>query len=400
VPWDSVHPFECPTRVLYGRGAAGQAGERLRELGVTKALIVTDPGVRDAGVAARVEEAVRGAGLGAAVYAGTQPNPTTTNVHEAAELYAAEGCDGVVGVGGGSAMDCAKAAGIVITSGGHVAQYGGLDKVPEPIPPTICVPTTCGTGAEVTFNAVITDEESHFKIVLVSRRLAPHVALVDPDLVAAAPPHVIAATGADALCHAVESYVNTGSDPLLDALDIGAIRMIGRYLRAGVNEHDPEAIAQLTLASTMAGVAFNMNGNAIVHAASTPVTAHHGVPHGVANGIFMPAGLDFLKPACRPQLSEIAEALGEDVAGLSLDEAADRGVVAIRELMRDVGIPSSLVEWGVDPATVDIPRLVEDAMKSRNVGRNPRPVGPEELAELYRAVLWGDAGHEGAEGDQ
>jgi alcohol dehydrogenase len=198
---------------------------------------------------------------------------------------------------------------------------------------------------------------------------------------------VIAATAADALAHAVESYVNTGSDPLLEALDIAAIRMIGLNLRRAVSERAPEAIEQLSLASTMAGIAFNMNANAIVHAASTPVTAHHGVPHGVANGIFMPWGLAFLAPACKQQLREIAEALGEDVSGLSEDEAAERGVEAVRSLVRDVGIPGTLREYGLDPDGVDVPLLVRDAMKSRNIATNPRPVTESDLEELYRVVL-------------
>jgi alcohol dehydrogenase len=198
---------------------------------------------------------------------------------------------------------------------------------------------------------------------------------------------VIAATGADALAHAIESYVNKGADPLLDAITIAAIRMIGENLRAAVRERDPHAVAQMALASTMAGIAFNMNANAIVHAASTPVTARHDVPHGIANGIFMPAGLAFLAPACRPQLRRIAEALGEDVSRLSEAKVADRAVAAVRELLADVGVPATLREFGVDPGDVDIPTLVEDAMKSRNIVTNPRPVEPADLAELYRVVL-------------
>ena len=163
--------------------------------------------------------------------------------------------------------------------------------------------------------------------------------------------------------------------------------MIGENLRAAVRDRDPEAVAQMALASTMAGIAFNMNANAIVHAASTPVTAHHDVPHGMANGIFMPAGLAFLAPACGPQLRRIAAALGQDVSGLSEAEAAERAVAAVRELLADVGIPATLREFGVDPGDVDIPTLVEDAMKSRNIVTNPRPVEPADLAELYRVVL-------------
>jgi alcohol dehydrogenase len=387
MPWDAVHSFECPTRVFYGRGASAQVGERLRELGVTRALLVSDRGVAGAGIVDAIEAHVRAAGLEVAVYADTQPNPTTTNVAEAAALYREHGCDGIVGLGGGSSMDCAKGAGIEVTNDGPVARFTGKDNVPNDLCPLVCIPTTCGTGSEVTFNAVITDPHAHFKLVYVTRRLAPGVALVDPALVETAPSAVIASTAADALAHAVESYVNTGSDPLLDAVNIAAIGMIGRNLRPAVSERDPAAIDQLALASTMAGIAFNMNANAIVHAASTPVTARHGVPHGVANGIFMPWGLSFLAPACQTQLRKIAEALGEDVSGLSAEAAAERGVEAVRTLVKDVGIPGTLREYGIDPADVDISQLVEDAMKSRNIATNPRPVTPADLEGLYRVAL-------------
>jgi alcohol dehydrogenase class IV len=384
--WDGVHLFECPTRVHYGFGASERAGEILREIGVSRALLVSDPGVEAAGIVDRVAEHVTGAGIDVALYAKTEPNPTVANVHEAAEAYREAGCDGILGLGGGSSMDAAKAAGVVVSSGGSILDYTGRDRVPNDLPPLVCAPTTCGTGSEVTFVAVVSDVENHFKAVLASRRMAARAALVDPELVLSAPSHVIAATGIDALAHATESYVNTGSDPLLDALNIRAIRMIGASLRAAVHERDRHAIGQMALASTMTGVAFSMNANAVVHAASTPVTAHYGVPHGVANAIFLPDGMDFLRPACEERLRDIAEALGEDVAGLDVAEAALRGVAAIRALARDVGMPATLRDWGLDPAALDIPKLIEDAMKSRNITTNPRPVGPPELEELYRKV--------------
>jgi alcohol dehydrogenase class IV len=387
VPWDSVHPFHCPTQVLYGPGASARVGEQLARLDVRRALLVSDPGLAAAGTPERVAGSIRAAGIEVAVYADTEANPTTANVEEIVALYRERGCDGLVGLGGGSSMDAAKAAGVVIGNGGSIVDYRGRDRVPAPGPPVVCLPTTCGTGAEVTFVVVVTDPGEHFKVVCVSPHFAARVALVDPELVLTAPSHVIAATGADALAHATESYVNLGSDPLLDAINIRAIRMIGANLRRAVYDRDPGAVAQVSLASTMAGIAFNMNANAIVHAASTPVTAHHGVPHGVANAIFLPAGLDFLRPACEERLRDIAVALGEDVEGDGLEEAARRGVAAVARLCRDVELPASLREYGLDPAAIDIPTLVEDAMKSRNIATNPREVTREDLAELYRAVM-------------
>lgn len=381
--WDGIHPFECPTRVFYGWGASSQVGERLAELGVRRALIVSDPGVRGAGIVDRIVEAV---GAEAVVYAVTRPNPTIGNVEEALAVWREEGCDGIVGLGGGSSMDAAKGVGIVAANGGGIVDYVGRERIPGDLPPLVCLPTTCGTGSEVTFNAVISDPERHVKLPYVSRRLAPDVALVDPELVAKAPAGVIAATGADALSHAVESYINRGADPLLDAINLGAIRLIGRYLRPAVLGRDTEAIKHMSLASTMAGISFNMNANAIVHAASTPVTAHHDVAHGVANAIFLPAGLEFCMPASYERLAEIAGALGEDVRGLEREEAGWRGIEAVRSLLRDVGLPETLREAGVDPQALDVPILVQEAMKSRNIGVNPRPISPEDLEQLYRKV--------------
>jgi alcohol dehydrogenase class IV len=320
------------------------------------------------------------------VYDRTEQNPTTTNLDEIVELYRAEGGDGLVGLGGGSSMDAAKAASALIENGGSVWDYRGKDLVPRPGPPVVCLPTTCGTGAEVTFVVVITDPSEHFKVVCAARNLAARVAIVDPELVHSAPVHVVAATGADALAHATESYVNVGSDPLLDAINIRSIRMIGANLRPAVQEKEDGAIEQMSLASTMTGVAFNMNANAIVHAASTPVTAHHGVPHGVANAIFLADGLDILRPGCEDKLADVATALGEETRGLVDAEAAILAVEAIRRLCADVDLPATLRDWGLDPAEMDVPRLVEDAMKSRNITTNPLPIGPPELEELYRRV--------------
>ena len=242
-------------------------------------------------------------------------------------------------------------------------------------PPVVCLPTTCGTGAEVTFVVVITDPADHFKVVCVSRHFAARVAIVDPELVLSAPPHIIAATGADALAHAIESYLNVGSDPLLDrstSRDPDDRREPADRRRTTATG----AMGQVSLASTMTGVAFNMNANAIVHAASTPVTAHHGVPHGVANAIFMPAGLDFLRPACEPKLGEIAEALGEDVDGLDAGEAAARGVEPCAGCCVTSSSRPRCANGGSTPTHLDIPTLVEDAMKSRNITTNPREVDP------------------------
>ena len=381
--WDGVHPFECPTRVFDGWSASAQVGERLAELGVRRALVDSDPGVRAAGIVDTIADHIRRSEIVIAIYAETQPNPSVANVEAGFAAWREHD-------GGVSAMDAAKGVGILAGNGGSIANYTGSERVPNDLPPLSCLPTTRGAGSEVTFNDVITDSSRHVKLPYVSRRLAPKVALVDPELVTKAPPHVIAATGADALSQAIESYINKGADPLLDAIslgaiNLGAIKLIGRSLVPAVRQRDREAVARMALASTMAGIAFNMN---IVHAASTPVTAKHDVAHGVANAIFLPAGLAFCLPAVPERLRDIAAALGEDVSGLDATTAGERGIAAVRSLLASAGLPGSLREVGVDPMTMDIPSLVADALKILNIATTPRPIAPDDLEALYREV-WG-----------
>ncbi|CAN5561842.1 L-threonine dehydrogenase [soil metagenome] len=385
--WDGVHPFECPTRVFYGWGAANQIGDRLNELGVTRALVVSDPGVSNAGIVDTVVAIIEASGLQTARYTEVQPNPTIGNVVAGFNVWTSTGCDGIVGVGGGSAMDAAKGIGVVASNDGGIADFTGRDQIPIDLPPLVCIPTTCGTGSEVTFNAVITDEVRHVKLPYVSRKLAPKVALVDPEFVLKAPAHIVASTAADALSHAIECYINTESDPLIDVLTIGAIRMIGEHLVPACNERTRESIAQLSLASTMAGLAFNMNANAVVHAASTPVTAKHDVPHGVANAIFLPAGLAFCIPAVPKRVAEIGVALGADLAGLSEIDAAEKAVQALRDLLAAAGLPASLSSFGVDGSAMDLKGLATDAMKSRSIPINPRPVTEDDLIAIYKEVM-------------
>jgi alcohol dehydrogenase class IV len=385
--WESAHPFECPTRVFYGWGASSQAGERLAELRVSRVLVVSDPGVERAGLVEAVADVVAGAGIEVVRFTGVQPNPTVANVEAGSARYGENRCNGLIGLGGGSAMDAAKGIGTVVANGGAISDYTGREQIQLDLPPLICVPTTCGTGSEVTFNAVITDEERHLKLPFVSRRLAPKVALVDPEMVISAPAQIIASTAADALAHAIECYINTASDPLIDALTMAAIKMIGENLVAAVTSKDRQAIAQLALASSMAGIAFNMNANAVVHAASTPVTAKHDVPHGVANAIFLPAGLRFCIPAVPERIAAIGEALGANLNRLDGTEAAERAVEVLAARLKAAGLPASLREFGVDVSTMDLPGLAADAMKSRSIPLNPRPVTPDDLVHIYQEVM-------------
>ena len=229
------YTWQMPAKLIFGPGVSRQAGEQMKNLGGTKALIVTDPGVEAAGVLAGIIEGLTGAGVAFAVYSRVVPNPTLQCIEEAAVLYRSAGCDCLLAVGGGSAMDTAKTVGVVVNNPGvDMRAMEGVEKFANPLPPLVAIPTTCGTGSEVTSNAVVTDPERHYKFAIFSVWMTPKVALIDGSLLTKLPGPVIATTGIDALCHALESYVNLNTNPISDALDIQAISMISKWLRPAV----------------------------------------------------------------------------------------------------------------------------------------------------------------------
>ena len=378
--------WEIPTRLIFGPGSSRQAGEQLRRLGGTKALVVTDPGVEAAGILGGIFEALAAAGLSHALYAKVEPNPSIRCVEEAAAKFTEEGCDCLLGIGGGSSMDTAKAAGVLVANpGADLRQMEGTGKVPGPIPPMIAVPTTCGTGSEVTVATVITDTERHYKIPILSPFLSPKVALIDGSLLTRLPGPVVAATGMDALCHAIESYTNLNTNPISDALDLKAISIISEWIRPAVANANLEAMSHMVLAATMAGMGFSNTRLTIVHSMSQPVGGHYGVPHGVANAILLPLVMEYNLIGNPHRFADIARAMGEDTTGLTTMEAARLSVQAVRELSRDIGIPESFKAFGVQEES--IPALVEDSMKSGNVPVNPVRVTREAMAEILRKSM-------------
>ncbi len=380
--------FHAPTRVIFGSGTVQATGREVATMGGTAALVVTDRGVVNAGLLDGVLASLTAADVSATVFDAVEPNPSIGTVTAAFAAYQSGGCNAIVAVGGGSPMDVAKAVGILATNGGAIAEYEGKpDAVRADLPPFVCVPTTCGTGSEVTPFAVITDDARHWKMSIASPREVPRVAIIDPDLFLKMPAPLIAATGMDALTHAIESYTNQNVQPFADALDIHAIRLIGTYLRPAVANGNREAMAHMAVAATMAGMGFSQNRLGIVHAISHPVTSYVGTPHGVANAILLPYVMEYNAIGAGQRIVEIGRALSNDNPQMMWNASAQMGIQAVRALSRDVGIPETLGEVGVTEEHVAA--IAADAMKSGNIAINPRRVSLQEIERIIRNAING-----------
>lgn len=382
----TVSRFLMPPITLIGCGASKAAGDQLKIYGAKKALIVTDKGLAKAGVAGAIKKCIEDAGLQAVIYDGAEPNPTDLNVADGLKAYRDNGCDSIVSLGGGSSHDCGKGVGIVVTNGGKIHDYKGIDTVTKPMPPFIAINTTAGTGSEMTPAAVITNTENHVKFVVWSINVSPNVSINDPELMAGMPPALTAATGMDALTHAVEAYVALLANPKSDALALQAIRLIVKYLRKAVaNGQDMEARTGMAYAEYLAGEAFSSAGLGIAHSLAHQPGSFIGLPHGVCNAIFLPLVCEFNMIACIEKYADIAEAMGVDIIGLMPRDAALEGIEAIRTLSSDIGIPSGLAELGMKES--DIPEMAEWAMKEVCTPTNPRVTKVQDMIDLYRKAM-------------
>lgn len=378
--------FFVPNVSLMGQGCLATLPERVKMLNGTKPLLVADKGMTDLGYTARVTDLLKTAGIDCAVYDGTVPNPTDHNVEEGAEVYRASNCDLLISLGGGSAHDCCKGIGILVTSGGRIQDYEGLDQVKEPLPPYIAINTTAGTASEMTRFTIITNSATHVKMAIVDWRVTPDVAINDPELMVDMPPSLTAATGMDALTHAIEAYVSTAATPITDACALQAIRLIGQYLpKAVARGDDMEARDRMAYAEYLAGMAFNNASLGYVHAMSHQLGGFYNLPHGVCNALLLPHVCRVNLMARTERFADIAEALGEVTEGLSERDAAALAIDAIEALSADVGIPRSLSELGVKEE--DIPTMVANAQKDVCCLTNPRKLTDEEVAAIYKAAL-------------
>ncbi len=382
-----IRNFQIKTKVFFGRGAILSLGELACDMGARSFLLVADPALENVGTLETARKILTESGLYGKTFLKVEPEPYLDNADDAAAIGREIEADLVVGMGGGSAMDTAKAAAALVTNDGKAEDYIGLDKVELPSTATIMIPTTAGTGSEVTFTAVFTNRETKAKGGINSPFLFPDVALLDPDLTVSLPPDVTAATGMDALTHAVESVTSRSSTIFTEALALTAVRLIGENLRRAVfNGSDIQARENMLMGSLLGGLALADAGVGAAHALAYPLGGNYRIPHGLANAILIPHVMEFNLPAAERQFALIARSMGEPVEGLPSRWAAAAAVEAVRTLSSDIGIPAFLSEIGVPES--DIPILVEGALKvTRPVENNPRKLGKKEAERIYRLAF-------------
>jgi len=377
--------FVLPTRIKFGSGISGSIADEVKALGKSSPLIITDKGLVKVGLVDRITGSLSENGISDyKVFDEIEPNPRDTTVQKAYEKAKEYGSDVLIAIGGGSSIDTAKGVGVLLRHGGKIGDYEGLDKVSKPIEDLIAIPTTVGTGSEVTFWSVITDTNRHFKMSVGSPLIAPKIALVDPDLVETLPPDIIASTGMDALTHAIEGYVCKLSEPITDACGIYAIKMIGDNIRQAVAGDSKESKAAMLIGSLIAGISFGNSDIAGVHCMAESLGGLYDTPHGVANAIMLPYVMEYSYIADLDKFADIAKALGEDITGLSRDEAAYRSVEAVRRLNADLDIPT-LKEIGTKEE--DLPELAKRSSVNVSVDSNPREVTERDFLDIFRKAF-------------
>jgi len=395
--------FHSAGKILLGPDAVHETGRSTAELSVRKTLVVTDPNLIRAGVVSLVEEALQQAGIEFLTFSGGEPEPSTQVLETCLEFARPFQPQGIIGVGGGSNMDLAKMLALLLSHGGTYRDYLGDSRVPGPVLPIICVPTTAGTGSEVTGAAVVTDHAQQMKVSTLSNFLRPRVAIVDPKLTLSCPPQVTADTGIDALTHAIEAYtvvdnelfdlrpgtqsVYQGLNPMADLFAEKAIELVGRHLVTAVrNGHDPAARHGMMLAATLGGLAFSNAGVALVHAMEYPIGGATHCSHGAGNGLLLPHVMRFNLPTRVERFARIAQLLGRETAGLSSTEAAQAAVAAVVDLQQQIGIPLRLRDLGAKEE--QIPLFAEKAVAVKRLLRvNPRPVTQADCEDIYRAAF-------------
>ncbi len=372
----------------FGPGARSVLPDEVKRLGLHKAFVVTDKDLIKYGVADMVLDVLSQDGIPYEVFSEIKPNPTVSNVRAGVEAFARSGADFILAIGGGSSIDTAKAVGIITSNPefGDVVSLEGTAATRHKSVPVIALPTTAGTAAEVTINYVITDENNRKKMVCIDPNDIPAVAIVDAELMYSLPKGLTAATGMDALTHAIEGLVTKGAWEMSDMFEVKAIEMIARYLETAVNNPtNTEARNGMAVAQYIAGMAFSNVGLGVVHGMAHPLGAMFDIPHGMANAVLLPTVMEFNAPAALPKYVLIAKAMGVYVDTMTREQAADAAVRAVRELSLRIGIPQHLSELGIKEE--DLERLAEAACADVCTPGNPREVDKETILELYRKVL-------------
>ncbi|MCD6456069.1 MAG: iron-containing alcohol dehydrogenase [Methanophagales archaeon] len=381
-----MYSYFMPTVNLMGAGAVSEVGKQAKILGGSKALVVTGKVLISVGIAERVVSFLKENGVDTVLYDDVNPNPTVENVEKGLSLYKKENCNIIVAVGGGSPIDCAKGIGLVASNGGSIKDFEGLDKSKNPMPPFIAVNTTAGTASEMTRFTIITDTDRQVKMAIVDWHVTPNVSINDPEWMVSMPVSLTAATGMDALTHAVEAYVSTIATPVTDSAALKAIELVSQYLRPAVaNGENMEARDKMAYAEFLAGMAFNNASLGYVHAMAHQLGGFYDLPHGICNAVLLPHVARFNILACPERFVDIAIAMGENAESLSTMEAAEKASEAIQKLSKDIGIPPGLKELSVKED--DLPILTDNAMKDACGLTNPRKATKEEIIQIYKNAM-------------
>lgn len=381
-----IAEFRMPKTVLYGRNSLEKLGEQALQYG-RKALIISDSVMQELGYIEACVRYLKEKKIDVITYAKVNEEPTNLHVTEALSICLEMKCDVVIGFGGGSCIDAAKAVAVLFTNGGEIEDYAqnqkGITKNPLPL---IAIPTTSGTGSEVTSVTVITNKKTDVKMMIKHPSFTPQVAIIDPVLTRSTPPHITAATGIDALCHALESYLSRFAQPLTDVLALSAIGMIMKYIRIAFQDgNNMEAREAMTIASMQSGVAFTNASVTLVHGMSRPIGAMFHVPHGISNAMLLPTILDFTKDCAIRRLAKIGRTISPDLKSLSDEELANHTVLEIKKLCFDLQIPN-LREYGIDELEFEnaLSKMAKDALASGSPSNNPRIPSYHEVKKLYR----------------
>ncbi|PID13925.1 alcohol dehydrogenase [Sporosarcina sp. P34] len=383
---ESCKTFHMPSTILYQQHAFEQVGERAVVLG-KKALIISDQIMQTLGYVANCQDKLSEHSVKSTVFLGVASEPNDQYVEEALQLYQDENCDLIISLGGGSCIDTAKAVAVVATNGGNIAEYVGMKKIAHITPvPHIAIPTTAGTGSEATDVTVITNSTTTVKMMIKQPAFMPNIAIVDPLLTLSSPQKVTAATGVDALSHAIEAYISKKSHPMTDMMALSAIQLISKNLQAAFTDgQNIEAREGMSLAALQAGSAFSNASVCLVHGMSRPIGALFDVPHGFSNAMLLPAILEYSKDSCINRLADIGRIFSSEALELSNEEAADIAVQSVKNLCKSLDIPN-LEKWGIprEEFVSALTKMSKDAIDSGSPGNNPKTPSQETIADLYQ----------------
>ncbi len=384
---ENIKMFQTTPRLIMGAGSLERVVDEINRLKKTKILIITDAGLVEAGITGKLEDRLNTSKIKFARFDKVEPDPKIEIAEQAAKEIKAQGADLVIGIGGGSPIDIAKVAAILASNDEDINSYFGIDLIPGPGLKTIIIPTTSGTGSEVTPIVILSDEKEKLKKGIVSPYLFPDIAILDPELTTGLPPQVTAATGMDAFIHAVEAFTSNGANSMTDIFAIQAIKLISSNIRtAFANGNDIEARSNMQEASLLAGMAFANAGVTAVHAFAYPIGAEFHIPHGIANSIMLVPVMEFNMQGNQDKFAQLAQIIGEDTTGLSQEDAAAAAINAMVSLMKDLKLPSHLNEFGITQS--DIPMLAQGVMKvTRLLANNPRPLTVKDAEDIYNKVL-------------